>query len=64
MASTSDRHYSGYKHHTCAKVQVVTDTLGAVAHVSGAYLGSVHDKTVWNKEVGSFFISLTQVLDY
>lgn len=50
VASTQDSHYSGYKHHKCAKVQVIVNTAGAVLHVSKTYPGSAHDKTIWNKE--------------
>ena len=34
VASTQDSHYSGYKHHKCAKVQVIVNTAGAVLHIS------------------------------
>lgn len=50
VRSTSAAHYSGYKHHRCVKVQVVTTDGGMVLDVSGAYPGSVHDKTVWDRE--------------
>ena len=47
---TDQKAYSGHKHHRCAKVQVLANLDGQVVDVSPAYLGSVHDKTLWNKE--------------
>lgn len=51
VATTQLKAYSGYKHHRCAKVQVLSDEAGQVVDVSPAYEGSVHDKTIWNKQV-------------
>ena len=42
--------YSGHKHHRCAKSQVLVRDDGQVVDVSASYVGSVHDKTSWNKE--------------
>jgi hypothetical protein len=50
-AATTERSaYSGYKHHRCAKVQLIAQPDGQVVAVSRAVPGSVHDKTLWNKE--------------
>ncbi len=51
VASTQDKSYSGYKHHKCAKAQVIVTAKGRVLHVSDTHAGSVHDKTIWNKEI-------------
>jgi hypothetical protein len=51
VATTEQRAYSGYKHHRCAKVQVVSREDGQVVDVSDAVEGSVHDKTVWNRNI-------------
>jgi len=53
VASTQDKSYSGYKHHKCAKAQIIVTAKGRVVHVSGTHAGSVHDKTIWNKEIDS-----------
>jgi hypothetical protein len=51
VATTAHHTYSGHKHQRCAKVQVLADESGQVLDVSAAHPGSVHDKTVWNREV-------------
>lgn len=50
VASREAKAYSGYKHHRCAKVQVVTRKDGQIVDVSQSYPGSVHDKRIWNVE--------------
>lgn len=52
VASTDLASYSGYKHHRCTKVQVVCDEAGTVLDVSPSYAGSVHDKTIFDREAG------------
>lgn len=42
--------YSGHKHQRCAKVQVVCDEAEQIAAVGRAWPGSVHDKTVFERE--------------
>lgn len=50
VACTSLAAYSGHKHQRCAKVQLVCDEAGAIVHVGRAWPGSVHDKTVYERE--------------
>ena len=42
--------YSGHKHQSCAKVQVISDERGIACHVGRSWPGSVHDKTVYERE--------------
>lgn len=53
VRSTDTDDYSGYKHHRNRKVQVVVDNNRHIVAVSPAYSGKVHDKTIWNKEIGA-----------
>lgn len=50
VATTEAKSYSGHKHQRCAKVQVMCDEAGMVVDVGSSHAGSVHDKTMWNKE--------------
>ena len=50
VGSTDRRSFSGHKHQRCAKVQVIADEAGFVQHSGAAWPGSVHDKTIYNKE--------------
>jgi hypothetical protein len=50
VASSSRKSYSGHKHQRCAKTQVLVRDDGQVVHVGETFEGSVHDKTIWNKE--------------
>ena len=50
VGSTDRRSFSGHKHQRCAKVQVIADETGFVQHSGAVWLGSVHDKTVYDKE--------------
>jgi hypothetical protein len=52
IASTAVRNYSGHKKRFVAKVQVLCDPYGKALAVSKAYAGGVHDKTIWNENVG------------
>ena len=52
VATTATDSYSGHKHQRCAKTQVLVREDGQVVDVSPSYAGSVHDKTIWNKEAG------------
>lgn len=50
VATTQLKAYSGYKHHRCAKLQVIASEDGRIVDVSSSFAGSVHDKSIWNKE--------------
>jgi hypothetical protein len=50
IGTTGTDAYSGHKHQRCAKVQALVREDGQIVDVSQAYAGSVHDKTIWNKE--------------
>lgn len=50
VGSTDRRSFSGHKHQRCAKVQVIADEAGFVQHSGAAWPGSVHDKTIYNRE--------------
>ena len=58
IRSTDVADYSGYKHHKNRKVQVLINDKGRVVAVSNSYNGSVHDKTIWNKEYKNLVKSL------
>ena len=51
VRSTDLRYYRGYKKQRVGKVRVVCCANGFVRSVSPGYPGSVHDKTIWEKEV-------------
>ncbi len=53
VRSTDRASYTAYKKMHVSKVQVLCDATGRIHHVSGSYPGSVHDKTIWNKEVSN-----------
>lgn len=50
VRSRSRDSYSGHKHQRCAKVQVIVDEQGMACHVGRSWPGSVHDKTVYERE--------------
>jgi len=51
IRSSQQKDYSGYKHHKSHKVQAIVNDTGQVVALSDSYAGSVHDKTIWNKEL-------------
>jgi hypothetical protein len=50
VRSTDIANYSGHKHYKTRKVQMVVDDHRRIMAVSRAYAGSVHDKTIWDRE--------------
>jgi DDE superfamily endonuclease len=50
VATTSINSYYGHKHQRCSKVQLICDSDGSIVDTSMSYAGSVHDKTIYNKE--------------
>ena len=52
IRSTEQGDYSGYKHHKNRKIQVVIDDKRRILAVSSSYPGKIHDKTIWNGEIG------------
>jgi hypothetical protein len=55
--------YSGHKKQRVAKVQVLCDANGIVHSVSTVYPGSVHDKTIWNREFSAVPSGVTILAD-
>ncbi len=53
VATTQKNAYSGHKHQRCTKVQVIARDDGQVVAVGPGAPGSVHDKTLWNRERGN-----------
>lgn len=62
VRSTKAENYSGYKHHTNRKVQIIIDDLGTILHTSKCYDGSYHDKRIWNLEYPKIKSKLDKVV--
>lgn len=50
IRTTDLSYYSGYKKARVVKVQVIADVNGMIHAVSKKYLGSIHDKKIWETE--------------
>ncbi len=62
VASTEPRAYSGYKHHRCSKVQVVTRKDGRIVDVSQSYPGAVHGPSRVNEVRINPMLNFEQIL--